>query len=104
MQIILSQHMLNSIDTSVSQAHSKSEILDVYQEAIAIQKLHPHDNVALEDIVSELIHRAKPNTAMSFISPEVLARKSSAMLYMEIVDTRNKELSPGPFEPALEAQ
>ena len=66
MQITLSRSMLETIDAVVAHAARKCEILEIYKASTAIQKMHLSDKVALEDIMNEILIRARPNTAFSF--------------------------------------
>ncbi len=70
MQITLSPHMMLSIKETVLHYSLQPLLLDIYKTATAIQNLHPDDNVALEDIMSEILHCVGSNTAISFVPPE----------------------------------
>jgi hypothetical protein len=88
MHITLSQHMLESINKLILQTHSNCEILDIYKAATKLQQIHPRDNVALEDIMHEILLRAKPNTAISFVPPQFPAESNRYTAYIEMVDAR----------------
>ena len=85
MQVTLSHQMIESINELV---HSQSmcEILDIYQAAANLQQLHPRDNVALEDIMNEILVRVKPGTAVSFIRTESPAGANPYAAIMEPVN------------------
>ena len=91
MQITLSRQMLESITKLVSHVHSKCEMLDVFQAATAIQQLHYLDNVALEDIVNEIVLRATPGTAMMLAPTEVAVKFSGNARNAETPAERDKE-------------
>jgi hypothetical protein len=55
MNIELSPTLLKAISAELSKAEAENAILDVYGVAENIQKQHPSENVALEDIVQKLL-------------------------------------------------
>ena len=91
MQITLSRQMLESITKLVSHVHSKCEMLDVFQAATAIQQLHYLDNVALEDIVNEIVLRATPGTAMLIEHHEVSVKFNGYPKNVEMPNELDKD-------------
>ena len=91
MQITLSRQMLESITKLISHAHSRCEMLDVFQAATAIQQLHYLDNVALEDIVNEIVLRAEPGTAMIIEHHEVPVKFNGYPINAETLDDWDKD-------------
>jgi hypothetical protein len=67
MNITFTPSMLRSINGAIERCSRLGEIVDVYRIAEAIQTLHTEDNVAIEDIVSQIVLRAGPNTALGFL-------------------------------------
>jgi hypothetical protein len=55
MNIKLSPTLLQAISAELCKAEAENAILDVYRVAENIQKQHPSENVALEDIVQKLL-------------------------------------------------
>lgn len=62
----LSKALQKSIDTHVLGARNKGVILDIYRTAEAIQLENPMENVALEDIMEQIIQRSGANFAIEF--------------------------------------
>jgi GTPase SAR1 family protein len=69
-----SKALQKSIETHLLEARKKGVILDIYRTAEAIQLENPMENVALEDIMEQIIHRSGANFAIEF-APEWATRK-----------------------------
>lgn len=70
MVINFSPDMLRSIDIAIERCRRLDEMVDVYGTAEAVQKLHFEDNVALEDIINQVVLRAGANVALGFLPNE----------------------------------
>lgn len=63
-----------SIETHLTEARKKGIILNIYRTAKAIQLENPTANVALEDIMEQIIYNSGANFAIEF-APEWATRK-----------------------------
>jgi hypothetical protein len=63
-----------SIEMHLIEAQKKGIMLDIYRAAEAIQLENPTANVALEDIMEQIIHNSGANIAIEF-APSWAARK-----------------------------
>jgi hypothetical protein len=70
----LCKALQKSIETHLLKARKKGVILDIYRTAEAIQLENPIENVALEDIMEQIILRSGANFAIEF-APEWATRK-----------------------------
>lgn len=70
----LSTALQKSIETHLLEARKRGVILDIYRTAEAIQLENPAENVALEDIMEQIIHRSGTNFAIEF-APAWATRK-----------------------------
>jgi hypothetical protein len=55
MKIVLSNTLKNAIRKKLDDVERNNSILDAYKAAQDIQKAHPEENVALEDIMSAMM-------------------------------------------------
>lgn len=60
-----------SITQSVARARSERELIDVHKVAEAIRVKHEKDNVALEDIIEQLVLAAGPNVPLAWMQEPV---------------------------------
>jgi hypothetical protein len=69
-----SKMLKKSIETHLAEARKNAIVLDIYRTAEAIQIENPTANVALEDIIEQLILNSGANFAIEF-SPAWVTRK-----------------------------
>ena len=72
--MIFSKELQTSVEKYLLQARSKKVVLNIYRTAEAIQAENPTANVALEDIMEQIIINSGSNFAIEF-APEWATRK-----------------------------
>lgn len=73
MPLYMTPSILIEIERAVKRAENDGGILSVYAVAKWVQALHPEDNVALEDVITALVKRAKHTCLGLLFDPSVLA-------------------------------
>ncbi len=89
MRIILSEQMQESIFQLVSHPRLRNEVLEVYEAAMALQKMHLQDNVALEDIVDGILRQVRGNTAIWFEPPRPSVKSSTITRSFDLFEGLN---------------
>jgi hypothetical protein len=59
--------IIESIAEAVERAKTRREVIDVYQVAESIRTKHQNENVALEDIIADLVVTAGPNVPIGWL-------------------------------------
>jgi hypothetical protein len=80
MQILFSEAMLKSIESHIQEARGKGAILDVYRTAEIIRVKHLADNVALEDIIEQIVLNAGSNLPVEFNMPAFVVEERTGVI------------------------